>query len=48
MKKAYTSPRLLVHGAVKDLTLQGPTNSQKDPNPCPEDKWTYYSCGPHS
>jgi hypothetical protein len=45
MKKAYTAPRLMVHGSVKDLTL-APT--EKDKVPCPTDKWTLYSCGPHS
>ena len=45
MKKAYTAPQLMVHGSVKDLTLEP---EHKDHIPCPTDKYGLYSCGPHS
>ena len=46
MKKAYTTPRLITHGTVKDITLTPP--SGKDPRECPDDKFGYNSCGGHS
>jgi hypothetical protein len=46
VKKAYTTPRLVTHGTISDITLTPP--KCKDPNPCPPDKFKCSSCGPHS
>ena len=47
MKKAYSTPRLVTHGTVNDITLtpKGPP-SGKDPRTCTPDKFGYSSCGP--